>query len=415
MITVLPYPKCSDVVKSLARPENLTFIIASGATARRIGRRARRSQRLAGHFPAFLLVMAGALLYMVDFNGGAPDAKSNPRSPNHRPSLRSSLLGEDNRNIDSSTSYQRHRHFPHPRFEQGRRQYVAKRDVFSLARRASGPNALGLAGGGDADMKAADGGAKEASDEYKAGQVVSLSEDGSLKKEIFKVGEGESTPKRGDTVFAHYVGKLDDGTIFDSSRERNEAFRFPVGRGRVIKGWDVGIMTMRKGEIVKLTCPPLYAYGARGSPPKIPPEATLHFEIELLKWVQGDDLTGDTGVMKKILLKGDKWQSPKEGDDITISWKGRVDGKEFASAEKQVVSLGKTKMVEAFKRALLKMKKKEKCLLTVTPQYAAADNGIGSPPTASTPPETIEYELTLHTWDPIDDMTGDGGHFQQTK
>jgi len=244
---------------------------------------------------------------------------------------------------------------------------------------------------------------------YAPGQVVKLCDDGSLKKEVIKVGQGEGVPKRGDTVFVHYVGKLEDGTIFDSSRDRNEPFRFPVGRGRVIKGWDIGIATMRKGEKANLVCPPLYAYGARGSPPKIPPEATLHFEVEILKWISGDDLTGDTGVMKKILVKGDKWQSPKEGDEVTISWVGRVDGVEFGSQTGQVLSLGKTLTVEAFKKALLRMKKKEKALLTVTSEYAKATDGIGAPPADANVTDCIEYELTLHTWDPIDDVTGDSG------
>jgi FK506-binding protein 4/5 len=77
----------------------------------------------------------------------------------------------------------------------------------------------------------------------------------------------------------HYVGKLLDGTVFDSSRERNQPFTFRLGEGMVIKGWEKGIASMRKGEIALLTCKPEYAYGKAGSPPKIPADATLQFEV----------------------------------------------------------------------------------------------------------------------------------------
>ncbi len=80
----------------------------------------------------------------------------------------------------------------------------------------------------------------------------------------------------------HYTGRLLDGTVFDSSKERNDPFVFKIGAGQVIKGWDEGVATMKVGEHAFLTCGPEYAYGARGSPPKIPANATLIFEVWLL-------------------------------------------------------------------------------------------------------------------------------------
>jgi len=88
--------------------------------------------------------------------------------------------------------------------------------------------------------------------------------------------------KAGQTVSVHYVGTLTDGRKFDSSRDRGTPFKFPLGAGRVIQGWDRGVAGMKIGGKRKLTIPPELAYGARGFPPVIPANATLVFEIELL-------------------------------------------------------------------------------------------------------------------------------------
>jgi FK506-binding protein 4/5 len=85
-------------------------------------------------------------------------------------------------------------------------------------------------------------------------------------------------------LLVHYVGTLLDGTKFDSSRDRGEPFTFTLGAGHVIKGWDVGVASMKEGELANLICRHDYAYGESGSPPTIPPNATLKFEVELLGW-----------------------------------------------------------------------------------------------------------------------------------
>jgi FKBP-type peptidyl-prolyl cis-trans isomerase len=101
-----------------------------------------------------------------------------------------------------------------------------------------------------------------------------------VKYETLHEGNG-AVCKAGQTVNMHYVGTLDNGQIFDTSRKKGEPYKFVAGTGKVIKGWDEAVPGMKVGEKRKLIIPPNAGYGAQGHPPAIPPNATLNFEIEL--------------------------------------------------------------------------------------------------------------------------------------
>jgi FKBP-type peptidyl-prolyl cis-trans isomerase len=220
--------------------------------------------------------------------------------------------------------------------------------------------------------------------------------DGGVMKEILREGTGTVSPLMGDKVFVHYVGSLTDGTKFDSSRDRGEMFDFSLGKGAVIKAWDLGVATMKKGELAVLLCKSEYAYGAAGSPPKIPPNATLVFEVELFDW-SGEDLSEskDGGIVRSQLVAGTGYQSPKEGASCKIHLIGRHEGHEFENREVDFV-LGEGSeagLVEGVEQAVKKFKKGERSRLKVKAEYAYGSQGhegYGVPAGAE-----LEYEVEL--------------------
>ena len=108
-----------------------------------------------------------------------------------------------------------------------------------------------------------------------------IKSDGNLRYIDQVVGTGDS-PKSGQHVTVHYTGWLTDGKKFDSSVDRGQPYQFVIGKGTVIKGWDVGVMTMKIGGKRRLIIPADLAYGPAGRPPTIPQNATLIFDVELI-------------------------------------------------------------------------------------------------------------------------------------
>ncbi|KAF5467327.1 hypothetical protein F2P56_017160 [Juglans regia] len=117
------------------------------------------------------------------------------------------------------------------------------------------------------------------------GDAIDLTGDGGVIKKIVSQAKADAITPTEDLplVDVHYEGVLaENGEVFDTTHEDNTVFSFELGKGTVIKAWDIALKTMKVGEVAKITCKPEYAYGSAGSPPDIPPNATLIFEVQLV-------------------------------------------------------------------------------------------------------------------------------------
>lgn len=229
---------------------------------------------------------------------------------------------------------------------------------------------------------------------------ITIEKDGGILKEIKVAGRGEERPWSGDKVYVHYTGTLTDGSKFDSSRDRGDQFSFNIGKSEVIKGWDLGVSTMVVGEVATFTIKAHYGYGSAGSPPKIPGDATLVFEIELFDF-HGEDISKDKDmtIVKRTKTAGEGYDQPNDGSQVEISLTGRVGGRVFdeRKVEFEVGEGLNLHIPRGIEFALEKMKKKEVAQLTVKPQHGFGASGWQE---KEVPGEaTLVYEVTLHKFE----------------
>lgn len=238
-----------------------------------------------------------------------------------------------------------------------------------------------------------------------------LTGDGGVMKDIISHGiQGWQKPENGDDIQMHYKGTLQDGTVFDSSYDRGTPFSFKLGEGKVIKGWDIVGKTMAKGEKAKVTLKPDYAYGASGSPPKIPPNSTLVFEMELLGWTSKRDVFGDGTVIKTELSPGEGWERPGSLAEATLAVVATEMDRAGTNVLRQLHSgqvtftLGSGHVPEAWEKVVEDMKKDTQVSLVCRPPHTAGP-GIDYVPEGA---QCVRYNLKLLSWLKIDDIHSDG-------
>eukprot|EP00227_Mantoniella_beaufortii_P019262 CAMPEP_0197577874 /NCGR_PEP_ID=MMETSP1326-20131121/2329_1 /TAXON_ID=1155430 /ORGANISM="Genus nov. species nov., Strain RCC2288" /LENGTH=643 /DNA_ID=CAMNT_0043140997 /DNA_START=76 /DNA_END=2007 /DNA_ORIENTATION=- len=277
---------------------------------------------------------------------------------------------------------------------------------------------MGGSGGGMDDFDDDDGDdhSEEAEDvviEYPDLEVgeeadISALKDGGIIKKVLEKGHGEDRPEKGQEVTVHYTGTLLDGTKFDSSVDRGDPFKFKMGVGQVIKGWDQGVASMRKGERAILTCTPNYAYGPRATG-NIPANSTLQFEVELISWVSTKDLFNDGGCLRhKTLKRGNGYSFPKEIDEVTVVYSVTAadEGAAVIVAETEAEFAVKSAPFVGLAAVLLKMKSAESTIFRMRnvpgPQYLS---GIPGAPAG----EAVDVKVTLKSWKTVESICNGAG------
>lgn len=209
------------------------------------------------------------------------------------------------------------------------------------------------------------------------------------------ISSGDETPGIGDTAILHYVGRLVNGDEFDSSIERKEPFSFTLGKGEVIEGWDMTVSTMKRGEKCQVTISPEYAYGQHGSPPKIKPNETLVFDIELIDWhLQDVSPDQSQSVLIQTLKQSDEFDGPRSGN-VWVNLTGRVDsadGAVFDRRENLTIRLGEASeqfVPRGIEYALPKIRKGEICRVFIKSAKHAYDSNYPAP-ADTTIPDTFE-------------------------
>ncbi|TPX33850.1 hypothetical protein SmJEL517_g03289 [Synchytrium microbalum] len=241
-------------------------------------------------------------------------------------------------------------------------------------------------------------------------KIMNVTIDGGVTKKITSLGSGWAKPGRGDEVHVLYVGRL-AGTseVFDSNQDVNSPFTFQLGQGMVIKGWDEGIKTMKKGEKAILCISPDYGYGSKGAGPKIPPNSTLEFEVTLINWKSVNSLSDDGKVVLKM-LKTDPagWQTPKSGWEVVVSYTGRIEGQDEPFIQVPdftfIIDSKDAHTPPYFSEAIKKMKKGEvgQLIITITSGHDSTKSHPLTDPKIGILKSTTEYEIELLRWHEVE-------------
>ncbi|GMN53273.1 hypothetical protein TIFTF001_022410 [Ficus carica] len=180
--------------------------------------------------------------------------------------------------------------------------------------------------------------------------------------------------------------------------------------GEVIKGWEEGVATMKKGERAIFTIPPNLAYGEVGSPPLIPPNSTLVYDIEMISWSTIRDITGDGGILKKITREGEGWATPRDGDEVLVKYEVRLEnGTLVSESEGEEFYVNDDYICPAIIRAVKTMRRGEKAELAVKFSYSfkEVENEAAKLGISASPASNLTIQLELISWKSVVNITGD--------
>ena len=234
-------------------------------------------------------------------------------------------------------------------------------------------------------------------------EIIVTTESGLQYVEILE-GKGEF-PNKGDFCSVHYTGTLEDGTKFDSSHDRGEPIEFPIGMGRVIKGWDEGLMTMKPGGKRKLIIPAKLGYGERGTG-SIPPNSTLIFDVELVSFskpfkdtdfeLPGQEIVKDSGLRMIEHITGDG-AKPENGQTVIVHYTGLLDsGVKFDSSHDRnkpfEFQLGMGRVIKGWDEGIADMTIGSKRTLIIPPELGYGSRGSGG---VIPPNSVLVFEVEL--------------------
>lgn len=224
-----------------------------------------------------------------------------------------------------------------------------------------------------------------------------------LKYVITHEGDGKQAMP-GDLVSVHYTGRLTNDTVFDSSMKRGQPFKFELGAGRVIKGWDEGIAYLKVGDKATFSIPPELGYGAK-EVGTLPANSILIFDVELLEakeplkvWEAGEDtIVTESGLKYIYVEKNKKGRQIKAGDKAEVHYSGYfVDGRKFDSSHDRnqsfAVPVGQSKVIKGWDEGLQLLKKGEKAQLIIPYQLAYGERGR---PPLIPPKSTLVFDIEV--------------------
>ncbi|KAG9455803.1 hypothetical protein H6P81_000311 [Aristolochia fimbriata] len=194
-----------------------------------------------------------------------------------------------------------------------------------------------------------------------------------LKKKLIRLGEGWEVPEEGDEISVNYAARVLDEDEVASNKDKGEPFIALVGQENIFQGCKEGLITMRKGEISVFTIPPAVSHGIQNLYPGISQDSTLEIEVELVSWLKVVDVCGDGGISKKVLSKSEILERAQKKDEVTVKYEARLkDGSLVAKSPEEGVEflVSEGHLCPAISKTVITMRKGEKALVQVKPEYA---------------------------------------------